>query len=619
MFGKNEIVGQKYFNDAGDKLYVTSIFFTIQGEGPFRGYPAVFVRFAKCNLACSFCFHGNTLINMWGGGRKLIRDIAVGDKVVSWDEETQTFVEGNVTHTFNRKVSKILRVRTGKSNNPSDLMYVTEEHPFLVKNKGWVKAGELVTGDVLLHYSVSNRMKLSNPRFDQDINDNLTNLARSPERLHISSERFKKTWRDNPKLREDVMYRAVNNNPMKDPVIAAKAFMTRKDRGRKSTIERKFERITHGLPISFVGDGSLPVGHKFPDFVVDGQKKLIEVWAHDADFAKSRDDSWMEKRRELFAKEGYEVLFVPMTTRKMDDQLIRKTVAEYINNGEVVMSVEEVDKNSINAWARLAGSKDNDLDVFNFEVENYHTYVAGGKIVHNCDTYFDGGDWLTIEEINQRIEKTIYHHFKGNVPDWMQSHCKEHSLQRRKCILVITGGEPMLQKNIVPFLEYMNKRFMYSQIESNGTVYQEIPYSTTLVISPKCSEKNGRPVKYLEPNQKVLERADCLKFVMNNDSESPYSTIPDWAFKARENYSLEIYCSPMNIYNKEPEKAKMIRSEKNDISLEVRSSVDEVISFWEEGLLNMKANQANHEYTARYCIDNNCVLNLQLHLYAGLA
>jgi len=54
MFGKNEIVGQKFFKDQ-DGLMVVSRFMTLQGEGPYRGYPAFFVRLAKCNLACSFC------------------------------------------------------------------------------------------------------------------------------------------------------------------------------------------------------------------------------------------------------------------------------------------------------------------------------------------------------------------------------------------------------------------------------------------------------------------------------------------------------------------------------------------------------------------------------------
>jgi len=40
-------------------LLIRSIFFTLQGEGPYAGYPAVFIRFAGCNrgakIDCSWC------------------------------------------------------------------------------------------------------------------------------------------------------------------------------------------------------------------------------------------------------------------------------------------------------------------------------------------------------------------------------------------------------------------------------------------------------------------------------------------------------------------------------------------------------------------------------------
>jgi 7-carboxy-7-deazaguanine synthase len=51
MFGKNK-VEQQVINDT---LEVNSIFYTIQGEGPYAGCVATFIRLAGCNLRCTFC------------------------------------------------------------------------------------------------------------------------------------------------------------------------------------------------------------------------------------------------------------------------------------------------------------------------------------------------------------------------------------------------------------------------------------------------------------------------------------------------------------------------------------------------------------------------------------
>lgn len=53
MFGQNPKRGA-LFTD-GTSLEVKNIFKTIQGEGPFVGMPAIFIRLGGCNLACSFC------------------------------------------------------------------------------------------------------------------------------------------------------------------------------------------------------------------------------------------------------------------------------------------------------------------------------------------------------------------------------------------------------------------------------------------------------------------------------------------------------------------------------------------------------------------------------------
>ena len=58
MFGTNPL--RKPENDPalgfdGSKLRVQSIFKTIQGEGPYAGTPAIFLRLSACNLKCYRC------------------------------------------------------------------------------------------------------------------------------------------------------------------------------------------------------------------------------------------------------------------------------------------------------------------------------------------------------------------------------------------------------------------------------------------------------------------------------------------------------------------------------------------------------------------------------------
>lgn len=50
----------------GSPLYdVHSIFYTIQGEGPFCGVPAIFIRLAGCNLQCPGCDTDYTSTRTW--------------------------------------------------------------------------------------------------------------------------------------------------------------------------------------------------------------------------------------------------------------------------------------------------------------------------------------------------------------------------------------------------------------------------------------------------------------------------------------------------------------------------------------------------------------------------
>lgn len=246
-----------------------------------------------------------------------------------------------------------------------------------------------------------------------------------------------------------------------------------------------------------------------------------------------------------------------------------------------------------------------------------------------CDTFFDQGDWMTFEQIETKVQNTIHDHWTSQgkeVPQWVAPNTLQTGVTKfgpyPGIILVITGGEPLLQDNLNVFLiRQIDSGYKEVQIESNGLLNTRIPGYVKLVCSPKCAEKDGKAIKYLEPSQTMLERADCLKFVMCADQDSPYSKVPDWAHEWKKITGDEVYVSPMNIYNEVPQQAKILRLTKADgkLSMHERSTVDEVISWWTPGLLDNKANQINHEYAARYCLENGFRLSLQQHLYCSLA
>lgn len=234
-----------------------------------------------------------------------------------------------------------------------------------------------------------------------------------------------------------------------------------------------------------------------------------------------------------------------------------------------------------------------------------------------CDTYFDTGEWKTFDELLGEADSVIERFFierHEETPRWAKGFHKD-------MVLVITGGEPSLQANLSEFLERAENYFNVTQIESNGTITQEYPVDCTVVVSPKCLEKNGQAVRYLEPKPEMLERADCLKFVMRAPlyKDDPYATIPDWALNwEKRNMGKSIYVSPMNVYNRQPAQLKNLYDMRKTGDMKERSKA-ETISFWEPGLLDLKQNEANHAHAARYAMAHNLHLNLQMHLYAGLA
>lgn len=89
------------------------------------------------------CFIAGTLVTT-DKGPKPIEEIQVGDKVLAKDDKTGDIQFKNVNHLFKKETEITYTVKVGKEK-----IITTPDHPFWIKDRGWVEAEYLRTNDLL--------------------------------------------------------------------------------------------------------------------------------------------------------------------------------------------------------------------------------------------------------------------------------------------------------------------------------------------------------------------------------------------------------------------------------------------------------------------------------------
>lgn len=110
-----------------------------------------------------------------------------------------------------------------------------------------------------------------------------------------------------------------------------------------------------------------------------------------------------------------------------------------------------------------------------------------------CDTDFESSTWKPdIDELLMRI--------KDELRSAPQADCK---------LIVLTGGEP-LRQNIVPLVTALVDMGLTVQLETNGTLYQDLPWCEQIhvVCSPKTSGLNTSLVPYIDAYKYVLKAGE---------------------------------------------------------------------------------------------------------------
>jgi organic radical activating enzyme len=129
---------------------------------------------------------------------------------------------------------------------------------------------------------------------------------------------------------------------------------------------------------------------------------------------------------------------------------------------------------------------------------------------------------------------------------------KIKSFNQIKPLIVITGGEP-LRQNISQLCALLIQNNYKIQLETNGTLYSNIPKEVELVCSPKIS--NG---KYSLIRDDILKQAIAIKFLISSNNKS-YSDILE---VGQTKHNLPVYIQPMDEYNDEINHKNIILAQK---------------------------------------------------------
>lgn len=151
---KNLIVGDELLNINEEIVKITSLnvvkedtlVYHILNVNQTHNYFAENILVHNYSLVYLACFTEGTKITLSNGDYKNIEDVLIGDEVLTYNEKTKLHETGIVGDIKIHNVDSVIDLIFDDINT----ITTTPEHPFFVKNKGWVKVKNLKVNDVCL-------------------------------------------------------------------------------------------------------------------------------------------------------------------------------------------------------------------------------------------------------------------------------------------------------------------------------------------------------------------------------------------------------------------------------------------------------------------------------------
>jgi len=323
------------------------------------------------------CFIAGTLVD-----GKVIENLKVGDYTTAYNEQTKTFSKQRITHIFKNPAPKnIVRVNISGHH----VLWCTFNHPFMTK-RGWVNAINITENDEVLTYEMpylqqrirkyiksinvslqekSKRILLKVMQYCLSCGDKLKDYARNKFKIRIGANEEKQS---NEKPRD------AGKSEQNFKVDWAQADGTRGERETYAKVRAYYDGIIKRFGV-YIAISNKDERKK--------EKQPIEI------SNMLQTGLWQP-----IVKTCYRVRrSIPFGQKGSRRQKRKMSVYARVDSITIFKS------DDINGTARGY----HDGFVYNIEVENDHTYIANGVVVHNCHH-------VLAHEFDDETGKTI----KGN-------------------------------------------------------------------------------------------------------------------------------------------------------------------------------------------------------------
>ncbi len=147
-----------------------------------------------------------------------------------------------------------------------------------------------------------------------------------------------------------------------------------------------------------------------------------------------------------------------------------------------------------------------------------------------CDTEFENFSEMKLADIVKQVNAA--------------AGAKEKRLRK---LVVITGGEPLRQP-IEKLCNALLAEEFDVQIETNGTLWRNVPPEVTVVCSPKNTGTGYAPLR-----DDVLRRASAVKFIVSR-THPLYQHVAD---VGQTRFNTPVYVQPMDEMNAEKNEANL--------------------------------------------------------------